>query len=179
MSNCSHISLEQMQKSIDNLSENIDQFCDRGLLTLRMFQYIPPRLRTFFSHYLHENGLNESTWYALMVIYASPNKQTTPSRMSEILDLTRTSATRLSDELVTKGWVAREHCEADRRQVILSLTPSGQELIHIMVPILSAARSRLLHNFSDAEIENLDGLMRKLLENVDDENARLLAQEKK
>jgi MarR family transcriptional repressor of emrRAB len=114
-----------------------------------------------------------------MVIYASPNKQTTPSRMSEILDLTRTSATRLSDELVNKGWVAREHCEADRRQVILSLTPSGQELIHIMVPILSAARSRLLHNFSDAEIENLDGLMRKLLENVDDENARLLAQEKK
>lgn len=179
MSNCSHISLEQMQKAIDNLSENIEHFCDRGLLTLRMFQYMPPRLRTFFSHYLHKNGLNESTWYALMVIYASHEQQTTPSRMSAVLDLTRTSATRLSDELVMQGWVARENCAEDRRQVILSLTPAGKEIIHTMVPILSTARAQLFHNFSDDEIETLGELMRKLLENVDDVNAQLLGEEKK
>ncbi len=170
MSNCSNVSLEQMQKTIDCLNGNIDNFSDRGLLTLRMFHHMPPRIRTYFGHYLQGNGLNETAWYALMVIFASPRQQTTPSQLSAILDLTRTSGTRLSDELVDKGWIVRKNCDQDRRQVILNLTASGTKLIHQTVPMLSQARSKIFDNFTDQELDTLDELMRKMLNNVDELN---------
>ena len=49
---------------------------------------------------LKAEGITESLWYALLFVYVSPNREIMPSHLSDLLNLTRTSATRLADENV-------------------------------------------------------------------------------
>ena len=65
-------------------------------------------------------GINENLWFSLMAVYVSPNSEILPSRLSDLMDLTRTSATRLSDDMVERGWVERYINQKDRRQIVLN-----------------------------------------------------------
>ena len=57
---------------------------------------------------LKAEGITESLWYALLFVYVSPNREIMPSHLSDLLNLTRTSATRLADENVRARLVRRE-----------------------------------------------------------------------
>jgi DNA-binding MarR family transcriptional regulator len=52
-----------------------------------------------------------------------------PLRMSELASqvlVSRPTATRVADHLVRRGWLERGHDTADRRAVLVALTPAGR-----------------------------------------------------
>ena len=77
--------------------------------------------------------------------------------------MTRTSATRLSDEMVEHGWVVRHINEQDRRQIVLSLTETGETFIKDMNAKNPLSRNDLWVDFSDEELDQFQSLLFKLL----------------
>ncbi|HEX6499442.1 MAG TPA: MarR family transcriptional regulator, partial [Micromonosporaceae bacterium] len=76
-------------------------------------------------------GLNEDVTlpqYRTMVVLASRG----PQRVADIaaeLGVAPSTATRMCDRLVRKGWARRSRSTRDRRVVRLALTPAGRDLI--------------------------------------------------
>ena len=111
--------------ALKTLSDRLPQFSEQQTRAGRMLRVVTERLSSHLNDNLKVYGINENLWFALMAVYVSPNSEILPSRLSDLMDLTRTSATRLSDEMVSRGWVARYINQQDRRQIVLKLTPEG------------------------------------------------------
>lgn len=112
---------------------------------------------------LHQHNLSESLWHALLAIYAHSNHEILPSELSNILHLTRTSATRLSDELVQNKWITRTTHPVDRRKIMLKLTDAGEKLIQKVSPETNEVHHRIWSDLTKEECEQLQQLLSKLL----------------
>jgi DNA-binding MarR family transcriptional regulator len=66
--------------------------------------------------------------------------------------LSSAATTTLLDRLERKGYVRRERDTADRRKVLVELTPEGGEQIGGLYGSLASEGSRLLTRFSDEEL---------------------------
>ena len=71
--------------------------------------------------------------------------------------------TRVADELVEKGWVERCPCGEDRRQVYLRLTKAGYAFLEPLLPTQRERHRRLWASFTKADMQTMEGLLRKLL----------------
>lgn len=152
-----------MVQTIHSLSENLPEFCHKQTLTARFLQISAERISTHQNKCLREFGINENLWFALLIVYVSPRHEVLPSRLSDLMDLTRTSATRLSDEMVDRGWIQRSVNEKDRRQIVLKLTHKGETFIRSVQPIIAKKHRELWSDFSDDEYQNMQKLLDKLL----------------
>jgi len=74
--------------------------------------------------------------------------------------------TRMVDRLESKGLIRRERCPNDRRLVYLELTEAGRAVWPVMMEITRQALNSLLRGFSKAEARQLEGFLRRMLENV-------------
>lgn len=153
--------LENARKYLPQMDYRLDT-----LVNLRMIRMLNNYNNAFFNSILAEHRLNESMFYALVMLYRCEGGVMQPSELSNILELTRTSATRLSDDLVGNGWVMRRASHKDRRSVLLSISPSGMKLVETVLPQLVQMRLKLWQDFSDEEISQLQFLMTKLLSRV-------------
>ena len=63
--------------------------------------------------------------------------------------------TRLLDRLEAKGWVRRERCPQDRRQVLCWLTPPGLSLVEKLDDPVDAADREAVAMLSAADQERL------------------------
>lgn len=73
-------------------------------------------------------GLSTGDYLVLAVIRRSPGHRATPSRICEVLDRTSGGMTLALDRLETAGRLTRSADPADRRRVVVALTPTGLEL---------------------------------------------------
>ena len=158
-------------KQLTVLAENLPDFPLDRTLTFRMVRLAAERLGTNLNQCLKVEGITENLWFALLSLYAAPNRETLPSRLSDLLCLTRTSATRLSDDMVAHGWVERGGNAQDRRQTVLKLTEEGEAFIRRMQPEITEKRSPIWAGFDEADHRELQRLLGKLLDNLESQNA--------
>lgn len=76
------------------------------------------------------------------------------------------SMTRMVDRLVAKGLLRRVRDEADRRAVLLELTPKGRKLTERLPAVAAKALNALLRGFSRAELDQLQGFLDRMLANA-------------
>ena len=93
-----------------------------------------------------------------------------PCTMSELADYSvveRTTMTRIIDQLVVEGLVERNSTTADRRKVLLTLTPAGQDLygraVQIIVDLNREMVSGLSPSAQDAVILAEETMLRNLV----------------
>jgi DNA-binding MarR family transcriptional regulator len=86
-----------------------------------------------------------------------------PNALLQSLMITSGTMTNRIDHLERAGLVERGHNPDDRRSVLISLTPSGLELIERAVAAHVANEHRLLAELGAADRELLAGLLRQLL----------------
>jgi DNA-binding MarR family transcriptional regulator len=86
-----------------------------------------------------------------------------PSDLAESLMLTASGMTKRLDRLEQAGLVARHPDPADRRGVLIELTPAGREVIDSTATEHVANEGNLLSALSPAERHQLASLLRKLL----------------
>lgn len=135
---------------------------DRVVLN-RLFFFVFKELDEAYNRRLAEYGLNSSTFLALAMLLSSEDKLLNPSDLSDALIASRTNVTRLADELVSAGWVARKPSMEDRRRVELSLTEDGRKLIMKVLPMMWKLIERQWADFSPTEVAEFDRLLRKML----------------
>ena len=156
-------SRNEFMNALNLLAERLPEFSVSRAANARLLRTTSDRMSAHINESLKDFGLSENLLYALLAVYVSPNCQILPSRLSDLLDLTRTSATRLSDEMVEHGWVVRHINEQDRRQIVLSLTEKGETFIKDMNAKNPLSRNDLWVDFSDEELDQFQSLLFKLL----------------
>jgi DNA-binding MarR family transcriptional regulator len=72
------------------------------------------------------------------------------------------TATRMLDCLARDDYVERRHSEADRRAVLVSLTPSGREAVEAAYEQVSAWRRRVFESLDPEEREQAARLLTRL-----------------
>jgi DNA-binding MarR family transcriptional regulator len=89
--------------------------------------------------------------------------------------LSSAATTTLLDRLERKGYVRRTRDSADRRKVLVELTPEGRARVGELYGPLAREGSRLLARFSDAELAMMRDFLTAATELVDGHRARIRA----
>lgn len=128
-----------------------------GFQQLAAFRY---RIRQFL-HFSEEaarrNGLEPQQHQLMLAIKGLPEGlRPTVTTLSQRLCLRHHSTVELINRLVERGAAVREPSDQDRREVLVKLTPHGEELLHELSvlhwqelqdagPALSEALQRIVH----------------------------------
>lgn len=92
-------------------------------------------------------------------------------RMSELADVTQQSAgtlTGIVDRLIDDNLVARVRDIEDRRVVQVTLTPQGEERLSRVEGVRREEMGRMLEQFSEGQLADLEGLLRLLVASIYD-----------
>jgi DNA-binding MarR family transcriptional regulator len=98
---------------------------------------------------------------------AGPPHRLSPTRLGRGLMLSSAGVTTRLDRLERRGLVTRLADPADRRGVIVELTPAGQELVDRAVASHASVDQRLLSGLDPDEVQALGALLRKVLGSVE------------
>ncbi len=72
------------------------------------------------------------------------------------------NTTRVIDKLVTKNYVERKQCPDDRRQIELTITQNGMDLLHKLDQSVDQKEQELIKNLNIAELHQIIGLLQKI-----------------
>lgn len=127
---------------------------------VRLNAIISNELQQVFSQY--ELNLGEFDVLATLLRSGKPYALM-PNNLFKSLMLSSGAMTNRIDRLESKKLVVRRPDSADRRSIIVSLTPEGLDLINIVISHHVNKGSELLSGLSKDEQETIAGLLKKLL----------------
>ena len=108
-----------------------------------------------------------SSAQAAILIYIAHGRGNRAADIARDYSYDTGSMTRMIDRLVKKGLLRRVRDDADRRAMLLELTAKGQKLTERLPAVAARALNGLLRGFSRAELDQLKGLLGRMLANVD------------
>jgi DNA-binding MarR family transcriptional regulator len=109
------------------------------------------------------HGLTAAQWYPLWRLKLG--HAGTARELARETDIDAGAMTRLLDRLVAKGLVERSRSPADRRALVLRLTPAGEAVAAEVPKVLAQVNNDYLRGFDAGEWQTLQGLLRRILEN--------------
>ncbi|UKK85593.1 MarR family transcriptional regulator [Sphingopyxis sp. BSN-002] len=71
------------------------------------------------------------------------------------------------------GFITRKKTEDDRRKTFIYLTPHAKKLELVLAPMNAEVHEVATRGMTDAEVETLQKLMRRVIDNLADETAKL------
>ncbi|HEX4269896.1 MAG TPA: MarR family transcriptional regulator [Rhizomicrobium sp.] len=128
-----------------------------GYLIRRTANLVLPQLETMFA----EDELTFSQWTVLMALREW--QASTSAEIARNICHDAGSLTRILDQLEQRGLIARLRSDADRRVVMLTLTPRGGEMVERLIHKVVDFWNSLLGDFSHGEIKTLIKLMSRLV----------------
>ena len=105
------------------------------------------------------------TWYdVLLELNTAPERRLTMGQLGSVAAVSRTRVSRVVDELVRAGLVAREPNPDDGRSAYAALTPAGRSALRKAAPTYVAGVQReFADHLTAREAEVLTGALRKVL----------------
>jgi len=105
------------------------------------------------------------TWYdVLLELNAAPHRRLTMGQLGSVAAVSRTRVSRVVDELVRAGLVAREPNPDDGRSAFAALTPAGRAALRKAAPTyLAAVHREFADHLTAREAEVMAGALRKVL----------------
>ena len=105
------------------------------------------------------------TWYdVLLELNTAPDRRLTMGQLGSVAAVSRTRVSRVVDELVRDGLVAREPNPKDGRSAFAVLTPAGRAVLRQAAPTyVAAVRREFADHLTAREAELLSGVLAKVL----------------
>ena len=132
---------------------------------------VPPlisRVRTAMLAQLEERlaplDLNAGDYLVLVML--ANDVADTASQVCSVIAHDPGAMTRKIDALEKRGLVRRVRSAEDRRAIKLELTPEGKKLYPKAVAIAVGLANEMLDGFNKAEVKQLEGLLKRMLENA-------------
>ncbi len=113
---------------------------------------------------LADHELAFSEFSVLRILQAAPDKQLPPSVLAEKIVYTTGAMTKIVDRLQRAGLVERAPDPADRRGVLVQITPLGQRTANDTADTYQAGRERVLARLDEREAEQIHNSLQRLLE---------------
>jgi DNA-binding MarR family transcriptional regulator len=110
------------------------------------------------------HGLDAPSFDVLAALRrAGPPYQLTPTALMRTALVTSGAITQRLDRLEERGLITRGRSDSDGRAVVVTLTESGRGALDDALPDHLATEQALLAGLSDADREQLTGLLRRML----------------
>ncbi len=113
------------------------------------------------------HGLSFSKWVAMVTLRRFGACSMT--RLAKLSASDRTTLTRSVDGLIRDGLVAREASPADRRIVVVTLTPAGYDLLIRIREDLRPLNREICSDLTDEEQANMTRYLKKMLSGLIEE----------
>lgn len=97
----------------------------------------------------------------LRILRGQNGKPANLSTINERMVTKMSNTTRLVDKLILKGFVNRTVCINNRRKVEIVITEGGLNMLNKIDRILFDAEKRILKNFEETELHELNDLLNK------------------
>ncbi|TNH04963.1 transcriptional repressor MprA [Testudinibacter sp. TR-2022] len=156
----------QIETSIKQCAQSEPDLPLEKILLIRLLLHSSSAYLEHRNTLLKKWELNDTLFMALVVLYTQPEHRIQPSKLSDILGSSRTNATRISDELVGRGWIERVIDEADRRSFLLRLTEKGIGFIRERMPQQWENIHQVFRGITPEEMRQLSLLLHKVVANV-------------
>ncbi|MGL5102118.1 MAG: MarR family transcriptional regulator [Plesiomonas sp.] len=135
----------------------------QAIILCRLLQHTHNQLLNQHNEALKQYQINDSLFTALILLYTSEGYTLQPSDLSTLLNTSRTSATRIADEMEARGWISRQLVAGDRRCFQLTLTAQGLNFMHAILPQERERLCALWSPFTADERAQFEHLLHKLL----------------
>lgn len=159
--------LRQIADSTPRMQRALPELLMPGTVMVRLLRATGFRLGNYFEPVFRSLGLTENTFHVLCLLLASESGTASPGELSEMVGTSRANMTRLLEELVEDGHVARSIDPRDARRHVISITPDGRAKALEAAPQL---REPIENAFSDLDAEEfalLERVLRKLIVSLD------------
>ena len=83
------------------------------------------------------------------------------STINERMVSKMSNTTRLVDKLLLKGFVSRNICKQNRRKIEIQITKEGIKILEQIDGILFETEKKILENFNETELHELNTLLNK------------------
>ena len=102
----------------------------------------------------------------IVILKVGSGTAASPMELCKTLEYDTGAMTRLIDRIEAKGLIRRVAHEADRRSVVLELTPAGNDLYPRLLQIVLEMHKRALKGFSRDEAALLESMLKRVAANV-------------
>jgi DNA-binding MarR family transcriptional regulator len=107
-------------------------------------------------------GLDPPIWRVLATL--SDGAGMTIGELAAIVLLKQPTLTKVIDRMAAQGLVQRTGIEADRRKVVVSVTPAGRSLVGGLIAKARAHEARILAGYTPAEARLLKKVLATLID---------------
>jgi MarR family transcriptional repressor of emrRAB len=162
--------LLHIEERLQKLRRKLPQLPATETLVLRAAMILGRDFNAVLERQLKPAGLTEAEFRMLTGLLAHDG-HASAGDLCVALAQSPANLTRISDALVERGFVSRSPDTADRRRMLLTLQPAGEELIQRMLPQITPEVSAAFAGFSAAEKQQLLEGLKRLLAGIDALNA--------
>ncbi len=140
---------------MENLNSVIFYNIEEAIKTYRM--YAQNQLK------INHLKITIDQWLVLKCLKENPNA--TQIELAEKVFKDNASITRIVELLVRANFLQRQVNQTDRRKFDLKITASGDKILDDVYKIVIKNRAKALENISAAEIETVNGILKKISSN--------------
>ena len=117
-----------------------------------------------FARKVAGEGVTVAEWAMMRVMFGQ--EPLAPSRIAELMGMTRGAITRLADRLIGKGLVSRGASRDDGRAQILSLTPKAEKLVPRLAALADRNDAEAFAPLSEEERRALQAILEKSVDRL-------------
>lgn len=122
------------------------------------------QLRHSFDHFTEQSGLTRAQWRVIAVV--NDKQGATQREIATKLEVTEVTAGRMIDRLCADGYLVRRAHPADKRAYCVYATPAARPVLDKLGVIAAYQEDKVFVGFSDAEIDQMIGLLDKMSRNI-------------
>lgn len=123
-------------------------------------------LRKLIDRRLQPLGLSRAQWSVLAIL--ANHEGVSQSQISQELEIEKSTAGRLIDQVEKSGWIERRPIPGDRRLWSIHLTDQARQLLVEIERVVLHAREEMLRGLSEEQQTTLTDLLRTLKTNLSD-----------
>jgi MarR family transcriptional repressor of emrRAB len=158
--------LLQIEERLRKLRRKVPDLPATETLVLRAAMILGRDFNAVLERQLKPVGLSEAEMRMLTGLLAHDGRASAGD-LCVALAQSPANLTRISDALVARGLVSRHPDTEDRRRMLLTLEPAGEQLLQMLLPRITPEVSAAFAGFSAAEKRQLLDSLKRLMAGID------------
>lgn len=158
---------ELMEENLQNLKRRMPDLPVSGILLCRLLLHIGREMSAKFEQQIKPFGLAEAEFRVLTTLFSQPDGLAHPSDLCARASQSPANMSRISDALVSRGFITRVSSIHDRRRMVLHITEEGEQFVRELLPKLHAPLRGMLKDFPESEQRQLVAQLKRLGSELD------------
>lgn len=140
---------------------------------MRLGRALDQSMTTFLKKTISPFGMTEGSLHTLMILHCMSQDEVTPGLLCDLVAQTPANMTRILHTLESEGYITRKEDAKDGRKSKIAVSKSGSQLVRKTLPATIQPVQQALSGLTEAEMQQLEYLLRKTIASIDNATANL------